>query len=116
MPNLRLVSLTCHRPNDSGEYSSYDIGDIDEPFLIVNGAKIWSERMKADEIEDLSKIKPIPFEYSCNLELWEKDPGVLGEDDLLGQILIESNMKSSSILSQDFKCGTSKYTLNYKVE
>jgi hypothetical protein len=98
------------------EYSSYDLGDVDEPFLIVDGAKIWSARMETDETEDLSKIKPIPFEDCVKLELWEKDPGVLGEDDLLGQIRICSDKKSTSIHSYDFKLGTAKYTLNYKVE
>jgi hypothetical protein len=115
MPFIQFVSLKCIELDDDSEYSAYDTPDVDEPYLLVDGNKVWSGRMVEEEVEDLSGVKPVEFNERICVELWEKDPGLFGEDDLLGKLFIEPSSTSSGTITEDLTSGTTKYVLKYKV-
>jgi hypothetical protein len=118
MPELRFVSLECHRTDDSGEVDdqAFDIGLTDEPYLLVDHKRVWGRRMNAGEIEDLGKVKPIQFNNKLTVELWDKDAGYMSADDQIGRITIFAAQSGQGDLSHEFKRRNARYTLVYKVE
>ena len=118
MPNLKLVSLVCHRPDDLDEEDAvFDVGVEDEPYIIAGNKRVWSGRMGVDDVEDLTGVEPISFKNSIRVELWDRDSGyVLGEDDPLGNVTIQAFQSELGELSHQFRRKKAKYTLTYKVE
>jgi hypothetical protein len=101
----------------SEDDSLFDVGVEDEPYLMVDYKKVWSGRMGINDLEDLSKVKPIPFEQSIRVELLDRDAGYsLNGDDPLGTVTINAYQKGLGVLSHQFKRKKAKYTLTYKVE
>jgi len=87
MHNLKLLSLTCHRTDDSIE-EAYDVIDTtveDEPYLLFKNKMIWSVKMmKANDVEDLSEVETILFNESVDIELWDRDSEHIIAEDKIG--------------------------------
>ena len=117
MANLRILSLECIRTDDSGEEIVFDADSIDEPFLKVNYKTVWSGRMDSGDTVDLTSLDGIPFEGDIRVELWERDPGyTVGEDDLLGKLLVHSSQKGAGSINHKFVSKRARYSLEYSVE
>ena len=119
MPELKFVSLICHRPDDASEADDrlFDATVEDEPYILVNHKKVWDgKRMSANDVADLSDVKPISFKDSVRVELWDADPGYTPEDDQLGRLTIQASLASAGELTHEFKRKSAKYTLTYKVK
>jgi hypothetical protein len=117
MPNLKFVSLRCHRPDDISEDDSvFDTGPEDEPYLMADYKRVWSGRMGMDEVVDLTSVEPISFKDRIRVELWDRDAGYVGEDDRLGSLTIMAFQSGLGELQQEFRSGKAKYSLIYKVE
>ena len=118
MPKAKFVSLICHIPDDlTEEHTVFDVGQEDEPYLLVKKKKVWSGRMNVDDVEDLTIIDPIDFKDNIRVELWDRDSGyVSGGDDLLGSLTIMASQAGSGELEHQFKRSKASYTLIYKVE
>jgi hypothetical protein len=117
MPNLKFVSLICHRTDDSSEDDAvFDVGPEDEPYLLAGNKRIWSGRMAVNDFEDLTGLEPVSFKNSIRVELWDRDPGYTGEDDKLGHLSIQAFQAGLGELTHEFRRKKAKYTLTYKVE
>jgi hypothetical protein len=119
MPNLKLISLQCHKPDDISEAdeAGFDMGVEDEPYLMAGHKKVWNGRMKKGDIEDLAGVNPISFKESIRVELWEKDPNYVSDkDDQLGNITVYASQMGAGEISNLFKRRKARYTLTFKVE
>ena len=119
MPSLKLLSLTCHRTDDSIE-EDYDVIDTtveDEPYLVSNNNMIWSiKMMKANDVEDLSEVETIFFDESVDIELWDRDSKHNITNDKIGGLIVKASEKSLGVQKHEFKRRNARYTLIYKVE
>jgi len=119
MPNLKLLTLTCHRTDDSIE-EDYDVIDTtveDEPYLAFNNKIIWSiKTMKANDVEDLSEVETIFFDESVDIELWDRDSEHNITNDKIGGLIINASQKGLCIQKHEFQRKNARYTLTYKVE
>ena len=119
MPKLKLLSILCHRTDDSIEegYEVIDATVKDEPYLISNNKMIWSiKMMNANQVEDFSQVETISFDESVNIELWDKDSENNITDDKIGRLTIKASQKGLSVQKHEFKQGNARYTLTYQVE
>jgi hypothetical protein len=118
MPKAKFVSLICHRPSDiSEDDTGFDVGQEDEPYLMVNKKRIWDGRMGINDVEDLTGINPVDFKDDLRVELWDRDAGYIsGKDDLLGSFTIQTLQAGLGELEHQFKRKKANYTLTYKVE
>ena len=119
MPSLKLLSLTCHRTDDSIE-EDYDVIDTtveDEPYLLSNNKMIWSVKMmKANDVEDLSEVETILFDESVDIELWDRDSEHNITNDKIGELIIKASQKGLGVQRHEFRRRNARYTLTYKVE
>lgn len=119
MPNLKLLSLICHRTDDSIE-EDYDVIDTtveDEPYLLSNNKMIWGVKMmKANDVEDLSEVETILFNESVDIELWDRDSEHIIAYDKIGRLIIKASRKGLGVQKHEFKQRNARYTLTYKVE
>ena len=117
MPNLKFVSLTCIRPDDiSEDESGFDVGEEDEPFLLVNHNRVWRGRMTRGDVKDLSEIEPIHFDNQVSVELRERDPGYVPSDDSLGTFNVQALQAGLGEIEHQFETRRAKYVLIYQVE
>ena len=118
MPKAKFVSLICHRPSDiSEDDSGFDVGQEDEPYLMVNRKRIWSGRMGINDVEDLTRVNSVDFKDDLRVELWDRDAGyVSGGDDKLGSLSIQESQAGLGEREHQFKRSKANYTLTYKVE
>jgi len=119
MPNLKLLSLTCHRTDDSIE-EDYDVIDTtveDEPYLVSNNRMIWSiKMMRANDVEDLSEVETIFFDESVDIELWDRDSEHNITNDKIGGLIITVSQKGLGIQKHEYKSRNARYTLTYRVD
>src|SRR5215207_2692637 len=81
---LRLLSIKCvDITNDEGGI----VGDfVDEPYIKVDGAQVWSGSMKNGDIVNLAGVSATLSGANADIQLWERDPGVFNQpDDFLGE-------------------------------
>jgi hypothetical protein len=117
MPNLKFVSLECIRPDDIREdESGFDVGEEDEPFLLVNHNQVWRGRMSSGDVRDLSAIESIPFDNQVSVELRERDPGYVPSDDSLGTFNVQALHAGLGEIEHQFETRRAKYVLKYQVE
>ena len=119
MHNLKLLTLTCHRTDDSIE-EDYDVIDTtveDEPYLVSNNNIIWNvNTMKANDVEDLGEVETIFFDDSVDIELWDRDSEHNITNDKIGGLIIKASLKGLGVQKHEFKRRNARYTLTYKVD
>lgn len=117
MPNLKFVSLACIRSDDVREdESGFDVGEEDEPLLLVNHKRVWRGRMISGDVKDLLALEPIPFENLVSVELRERDPGYVPSDDSLGTFNVQALQAGLGEIEHQFVTRRAKYILTYEVE
>ncbi|MYE35340.1 MAG: hypothetical protein F4X23_10845 [Gemmatimonadales bacterium] len=105
---LRLISLHCIEPEDSG---------ADEAFLVVNGNRfsVWS--MNNGDTRDLRGMEAIPFDTNVRVELYDEDTPWIGDDhDLLGVATINDSESGAGESQRTFDLDEAHYRLTYVVE
>jgi hypothetical protein len=69
---LHVIDTTCQWQNDT--FGS------DEPYLLVNGVRVWSgTNVDYDDVESIEFTTG--FDEVVELQLWEDDGGITGGDD-----------------------------------
>jgi hypothetical protein len=106
---LHLVSLKCIETEDW-------LG-ADNPYLRVNGQKVWSGRLNDGQTANLTHLSPIPFRvYSLGgsdalIELYEDDEP--DPDDRLGRVTIDGDEIGPGIHTINFFEDGANYNLTY---
>lgn len=119
MPELKFISLKCHRTDDTSEADDnlFDMTIEDEPYLLADHKRVWGvRRMKSGDLEDLSGVEPIKFNERISVELWDKDAGFFPADDQIGRLTVHAHLAGIGELKHEFKRKNAKYTLTYKVK
>jgi len=119
LPELKFISLKCHRTDDTSESDdhSFDMTVEDEPYLLAEHKRVWGvRRMKSGDLEDLSGVDTLKFKEKINVELWDKDAGFYPDDDQIGRLTVQANQAGLGELTHEFKRKNAKYTLTYEVK
>jgi hypothetical protein len=106
--NLRLISLFCSKTEDNT--------GADEPYLLVNGNKVWgSEAPGLNDMEtaDLSAVPVMEFGTRARIELLDDDSP--DDDDLLGRLYVGKMQRGQGELEYKFVEDDADYTLTYQV-
>lgn len=108
---LILVSLKC---NDAQERE-------DEPYLVVNGERVWSaEGVRTGRTRNMGGFD-VPFGSYAQIDLWESDGA---RSDRLGEFTVDfedfAPGETSPLLTHTFRAdtgivGDANYTLTYQV-
>jgi hypothetical protein len=105
---LRLISLYCSTTED-------DLGE-DEPYLLVNGVKVWGAEnpgLNNGDTADLSAVPVIDFGTRARVELFDEDSP--DDDDLLGRFYAGKSQVGQGELEYKFVEDDADYTLTYEV-
>jgi hypothetical protein len=105
---LRLISLFCS--------TTEDITGADEPYLLVNGVKVWgseSPGLNNGETADLSAVPVIDFNTRARVELFDEDSP--DDDDLLGRFYAGKMQLGQGEVEYKFVEDDADYTLTYEV-
>ena len=106
--NLRLISLFCSKTEDNA--------GADEPYLLVNGVKVWgseSPGLNNKETADLSALPVISFDTRARVELFDVDSP--DDDDLLGRFYAGRGQLGQGEVEFKFVEDDADYTLTYEV-
>jgi hypothetical protein len=107
---LQLISLFCSKTED-------DTG-ADEPYLLVNGVKVWgseSPGLNDKETADLAAVPVMEFRTRARIELFDTDAGGPDDDDLLGRFYVGKMQSGQGELEYHFTEDDADYTLTYEV-
>lgn len=105
---LRLISLFCSTTEDTT--------GADEPYLLVNGVKVWgmeSPGLNNKETADLSALPVIEFGTRARVELFDLDSP--DDDDLLGRFYAGKMQLGQGEVEYKFVEDDADYTLTYEV-
>lgn len=105
---LRLISLFCAKTEDNT--------GADEPYLLVNGVKVWgseSPGLNDQETADLSAVPVIDFNTRARVELFDEDSP--DDDDLLGRFYAGKMQLGQGEVEYKFVEDDADYTLTYEV-
>ncbi len=103
---LVLKSLECHETEDWN--------GADEPYLTVNGKKVWNGVMNDGDIETLSIRRTVSS--PAYIKLYDTDSGMFDKNDHLGTVTATSSMKGRGTMTGGFTQDGANYTLYYHVE
>ena len=102
---LELIELRCIETEDAtGE---------DDPYLRVDREVIWRGGMNDDETEDLTHLRPIPFEGTVRIDLREGD--WLDPNDHLGTTYARVSHIGNGVREYHFTGDGAHYVLRYRV-
>lgn len=112
---LRLLSIKCvDITNDEGGI----FGDfVDEPYIKVDGAQVWSGQMRNGDIVNLAGVSATLSGASADVQLWERDPGAFNQpDDFLGEFSAEYTGGDERAQTINFRNGEAVYQIKYVVD
>jgi hypothetical protein len=105
---LRLISLFCSTTEDTT--------GADEPYLLVNGVKVWGSEVPGlndQQTADLSAVPVIAFDTRARVELFDEDSP--DDDDLLGRFYAGKGQLGQGEVEYKFVEDDADYTLTYEV-
>jgi hypothetical protein len=105
---LRLISIFCTRTEDNT--------GADEPYLLVNGVKVWGSEapgLNNQQTADLSAVPVIGFGTRARVELFDGDSP--DDDDLLGRFYAGRGQLGQGEVEYKFVEDDADYTLTYEV-
>jgi|GEM_PF-1599484 len=104
---LQLLNLRCYRTEDV-------IGP-DEPYITINGQRVWSGVMENGESRDLSKVAPVEFLGMAQITLFDEDMGFFDSDDFLGSAFAFENLAGLGPYRVTFDGDGAAYELTFEV-
>lgn len=106
MARLKLISLHCTTTEDST--------GADEPYLLVNGNRVWgSSSLNDGETADLSQVPLISFNGTASIKLFDDDSP--DGDDNLGTHTANESQAGRGTQTGTFTQDDADYTLTYEV-
>lgn len=102
MSTLKLIGLTCNNTQEAR----------DEPYLVVNGQKVWGKK-KMNDGQSRNLNVNVSIEQRAIIELWEYDK--IGRNDRFGQLNVNVEDQRSGEMHHTFTHRHASYTLTYEV-
>lgn len=102
MSTLKLKGLVCNNTQEAR----------DEPYLIVDGQKVWGPK-KMNDGDSKSLDINVPISQRAHIELWEKDR--IGRNDCFGRLDVFPESNPSGTQQHTFRHRHASYTLTYEV-
>jgi|SRR5215207_2627517 len=112
---LRLLSVQANDiTNDEGGI----FGDtVDEPYIKVDGAQVWSGSMKNGDFVNLGGIAVPLSGANAQVQLWERDPGFFNSpDDFIGDYSAAFTDGTEQTQTLSFRNGEAVYVIKYVVD
>lgn len=105
---LHVIDTTCRWQNDS--FGS------DEPYLRVNGVRVWSGSNVDDGDREPVEFW-IGFDEVVQVELWEDDGGLTGEDDRIATWYVFAGEAGTGVktVQSPWETRPALYDLRYEV-
>ncbi len=117
MARVQLVSLTCITPEDNAADEAYlvAISNRNPPPSTVR--TVWGpESINNSQSRSLRHVAPIPFDTSAEIQLFDQDSGLPGDnDDYLGSVFPNSTQLNKGEQRDSFNGHGANYVLTWVV-
>src|SRR3712207_6675556 len=105
---VRLISLECITTEDST--------GADEPFLRINGVKVWAGSLNDGQSTSLSGVPSYTFSSSVRIDLYDADAGTWYDGhDLLGRNYVYASQVGQGQQEAYYTEDGAFYILNYEI-
>ena len=104
---LHLISLYCE--------STEDWTGPDEPYLLVNGVRVWGNASMNDRESEEINVS-LDARGATQIRLFDEDAGWFDDDDPLGVVTVGESQIDQGVQFGSFTDDGANYTLVYTVE
>ncbi|NHC14531.1 hypothetical protein [Motilibacter deserti] len=102
---IKIYNLWCE--------STEDWTGADEPYITVNGSKVWSGSLNDRQGVTINVTKS--SSNTTRVKLYDADAGFFDNDDFLGEFAVNLDHAGQGLQEAHFAAWTADYTMYYEV-